>query len=69
MPTIIECMFYLQIKHFLIDWFLQFPYEYKNKGTYGHWGGIRHAFKNGFGTAICFFSMGRFLYIFIDYVY
>lgn len=48
----------LQLKHLLVDWCWQPEYEWKNKGIFGHWGGIRHSVKNGFGTAICFGIMG-----------
>jgi hypothetical protein len=51
---VLALMLLLQIKHFLVDWCLQPEYEWKNKGTYGHWGGIRHAIKNAIGTALCF---------------
>lgn len=44
----------LQIKHLLIDWCWQPEYEWRNKGTYGHLGGLRHAGKNAAGTAACF---------------
>jgi hypothetical protein len=44
----------LQFKHFIIDWCWQPEYEWKNKGTYGHPGGVRHAIKNAAGTALCF---------------
>ena len=44
----------LQIKHLLIDWCWQPEYEWKNKGTYGHFGGVSHALKNAIGTAACF---------------
>jgi len=33
----------LLIKHFVADFYLQKPYHYLNKGTYGHAGGIAHA--------------------------
>lgn len=42
----------LQTKHLIVDWCWQPPYEFMNKGTYGHWGGIRHALKNAIGTAL-----------------
>ncbi len=44
----------LQTKHLIVDWIWQPPYEFLNKGTYGHWGGIRHAGKNAIGTGLCF---------------
>lgn len=41
-------------KHFFCDFPLQRAYQYKNKGTYGHPGGILHAAIHGVGTlAIC----------------
>lgn len=40
------------LKHFICDFPLQFPYHYKNKGTYGHLGGISHAAIHGFGTLL-----------------
>jgi hypothetical protein len=33
----------LQLKHFLCDFVLQTPYQFLNKGKYGHPGGIIHA--------------------------
>lgn len=44
----------LQLKHLIVDWIWQPPYEHLNKGKYGHFGGIRHAGKNAIGTALCF---------------
>jgi hypothetical protein len=42
-------------KHFLIDFPLQTKFQYSNKGTYGHPGGILHAGLHGIGTYICIF--------------
>jgi hypothetical protein len=33
----------LMFKHAVADFFLQTPYQYLNKGTYGHPGGILHS--------------------------
>ena len=33
---------YLLIKHAVADFFLQTPFQYLNKGTYGHPGGLLH---------------------------
>jgi hypothetical protein len=34
----------LFLKHFIVDFPLQaYPYQYKNKGTYGHPGGLLHS--------------------------
>lgn len=54
MMELIVCIALLQIKHLIVDWCWQPAYEYLNKGTYGHWGGVRHALKNAVGTAACF---------------
>lgn len=47
----------LLLKHFVVDFPLQTPYMYLNKGTYGHLGGILHAYLHGIATqmvlAIC----------------
>jgi hypothetical protein len=38
-------------KHFIVDFPLQaFPYQYKNKGTYGHPGGLIHSGLHAWGT-------------------
>lgn len=44
----------LFVKHFIVDFPLQKPYQYLNKGTYGHGGGILHATLHGIGTMLCF---------------
>ena len=41
--AILLALCYLSVKHTIADFFLQFPYQYKNKGTYGHPGGLLHA--------------------------
>jgi len=43
-------LFGLFIKHFIVDFPLQKPYQYLNKGTYWHPGGVLHAKLHGFGT-------------------
>lgn len=40
----------LFFKHFIVDFILQTPFQYKNKGTYGHPGGLIHAFLHGITT-------------------
>lgn len=51
---LIVLMIFIQFKHLIVDWLWQPPYEWQNKGTYGHMGGIVHSMKNAIGTAICF---------------
>lgn len=40
------------VKHFICDFPLQWAYQYKNKGTYGHPGGLLHASIHIVGTFI-----------------
>jgi len=41
-------------KHFVVDYPLQPRYQYSNKGTYLHPGGLLHAGLHGVGTYLCF---------------
>jgi hypothetical protein len=45
----------LQVKHFVADFVLQSPYQFLNKGTYGHPGGFVHAGIHALGTILAFF--------------
>ncbi len=45
-------VFLLLTKHFIVDFPMQGPYQYKNKGTLGHPGGILHAGLHAIATAI-----------------
>ncbi len=36
-------LLFFQAKHLWVDFMYQPPYMYKNKGTFGHWGGIAHS--------------------------
>ena len=43
----------LTIKHFIVDFPLQaYPYQYLNKGTYGHPGGLLHSGMHAIGTLV-----------------
>ena len=42
----------LQVKHYVVDFPLQVEYQWRNKGTYGHPGGLIHAGSHGLGTFI-----------------
>lgn len=61
----VEMILWFMVKHFICDFPLQaFPYMYKNKGTYGHLGGLLHAHIHGLGTLIvlsCFGVVGEVL--------
>lgn len=51
--TVLLVMFALITKHFVVDFPLQsFPYQYQNKGTYGHPGGILHAGLHTIGSLV-----------------
>ena len=39
-------------KHLWIDFLWQVPYEWQNKGTYGHFGGIQHSGKHAWVTML-----------------
>ena len=51
----------LFVKHFIVDFPLQKPYHYLNKGTYGHPGGIQHAVFHGVGTTLALAIFNPFL--------
>ena len=42
-------------KHLVVDFFMQPPYMYKNKGTYGHIGGVSPAATHGWATLCIFY--------------
>jgi len=44
-------------KHFVVDFMLQTPYQYLNKGNYGHTGGIVHS---GLHAVATLFIIGYF---------
>jgi hypothetical protein len=50
--SVVLLLLLLQVKHFVFDFVLQGPYQLKNKGTYGHPGGILHSGLHAFGTAV-----------------
>lgn len=50
----IEILFLLFVKHFIVDFPLQTSYQYLNKGKYLHFGGILHSSLHGVATFICF---------------
>ena len=58
--TLFYLLIALQLKHFIIDFPLQTRYQWSNKGTYGHPGGILHAALHGLATgAILFYFTGN----------
>ena len=57
MPPVMWLIFLLFTKHFICDFLLQTDYQLKNKGTYGHPGGVLHASLHALGTYLCFWSI------------
>lgn len=45
----------LTVKHFIFDFVYQPPYQWQNKGTYGHMGGIVHAGQHTLATLLILF--------------
>lgn len=73
METVIFLSFlslvFLFIKHYVVDFVLQTPFQFMNKGTYGHLGGIVHAVYHIIGTAFSLMLMAPLVsYPFIDYM-
>lgn len=66
----IELLIALFTKHFIVDFPLQNKFQYANKGTYGHPGGILHAFLHGISTWMIFAFMTPYaiLYGLIDMI-
>jgi hypothetical protein len=54
MNTVLIVLLLLTIKHFVVDFLLQNKFQWSNKGTYGHLGGVLHAALHGIGTYLCF---------------
>lgn len=50
--AVVMLLSFFGIKHFVVDFLLQRAYQYKNKGTYGHPGGLLHAALHGLGTVL-----------------
>jgi hypothetical protein len=57
-------------KHFIIDFPLQTPYQYLNKGNYGHAGGLLHSGLHGATTflILSFFTPLAYLFAIADFL-
>lgn len=47
---VLAALLILQVKHFIADFVLQTPYQFLNKGRYGHPGGLIHAGIHALGS-------------------
>ncbi len=52
--AVVAVFLWLQIKHFIFDYVVQTPFQFRNKGTYGHPGGILHSGLQALGTIPAF---------------
>lgn len=48
----------LFVKHFVADFLYQPPYQWQNKGTYGHWGGLVHTGQHVVLTTLILLAFG-----------
>lgn len=48
----------LLVKHYVFDFYYQPPFQWKNKGTYGHIGGIIHAGQHAIPSFLIFIALG-----------
>lgn len=55
-------------KHFIVDFPLQKPYQWMNKGTYGHLGGILHSYLHALGTMLCFWWYAPMACIYLGFI-
>lgn len=53
----------LLVKHFIVDFPIQLPYQWMNKGTYGHFGGILHSLLHAIATGLILLAVGSAVYI------
>jgi hypothetical protein len=58
LTTILVGLGLFQVKHFLADFVLQTSYQWRNKGRYGHPGGLLHAGIHAVGSIPALLSLG-----------
>lgn len=56
MQDVLPILLALLAKHFVCDFILQTPYQWKNKGQYGHPGGLLHVAIHAIGTVLALLS-------------
>lgn len=55
--TLLTAGLLLALKHFVCDGPLQTPYQYRNKGSFGHPGGILHSGLHALATVLIFLPL------------
>jgi len=55
-------------KHFVIDFPLQTKFQWSNKGTYLHPGGLLHAALHGIGTWLCFYWYAPYATLYLAWI-
>ena len=68
MNTTLILITLLFTKHFIVDFPLQHKYQWSNKGTYGHPGGILHASLHGLATMLCFWWYAPLACIYLGFI-
>ena len=71
MNITLQLILLLSLKHFIIDSPLQGPFQYRNKGTYAHAGGLLHSGLHGIGTVLvlCWYApYASFIFGIVDFV-
>lgn len=48
----------LTLKHFIFDFYYQPPYQWQNKGIYGHWGGLVHSGQHAAASVVILLALG-----------
>lgn len=61
-------MLALFVKHFVVDFPLQKPYQWMNKGTYGHPGGILHSALHGLFTMLVFWFVAPLACVWLGFI-
>lgn len=56
--TVLLMLLALTYKHFVADFLYQPPYQWQNKGTYGHWGGMFHSGQHALLTMVILMLFG-----------
>ena len=61
--AVVLLLAFFGIKHFIVDFPLQGPFQWMNKGTYGHPGGLLHAGLHGLGTVLALWIFANITWI------